>query len=68
MFLTFHDRGNPDSKIIIRADEITSYSEYDDGIGGVIYLRDYSDAGSFFDVIEKGDEFKKIISSAFNVD
>ena len=68
MFLTFHSRNNPNFKIIIRADEITSYCEYDNGIGGIIYLRDDSDSGLWFDVIENGDEFKKIISSAFNVD
>ena len=67
MFLTFHSRKDPNIKIIIRADDITSYSEYDNGIGGIIYLRDYSDTGSAFDVIENGDEFKKIIGYAFSV-
>lgn len=68
MFLTFHDRDNPDSKLVVSSDDVIAYLEYDDGVGGVIYLNDHSSSGIQFDVTEDAEEFKKIMSSAISTD
>lgn len=68
MFLTFHDINNPEYKVVISSDEIIAYLEYDDKVGGIIYLSDHSHSGLQFGVIETAEEFKKIMSKVVSTD